>query len=764
MDHLIPPHSEPQSLAIIPHPVLSKAAKQPYPGSRYGAEWNDDVQSEVSVLQYWRIVCRQKKTVFGAALVGLVLGFLVGIPMKPVYKARTSLEVLSFNDDFMNVKETNPVSANGNSSETSAEENQAKLLQSESLIHLVCSRLGYRRTNPDIQPDVAPSGWRAWMHMAAPVEMTERERLVSKASENLKVQFTARTHILEATTESSDRRLAADFLNTLAAEFIRESMEARWNATEKTGEWLRKEIEGARARLRSAEDDLQAYARQSGLIFSDDNSNVATEKLQNMQQVLLAATSDRIAKQSRFELLKASPADALPDLLTDEPSLRETSSKINDLRRQIAVFTASVYTPSYSKVKEAQAELVILQAAFARDRADILKRIEGNYREAVRKETLLADAYDSQVREVTGQSEKTIQYNILKRDVESSRQLYDNMLQQMKHAAIAAAVNVSNVRVVDKAEVPRRSISPNFTINSVLGLLAGIFVSVIVVIIRDQTDQSFRQPEDIKLWTDLPVLGTIPSAAVALKLQSRSRGNLPQQPALISLQHKPSLTAEAFRSTLASILFLTAKARSTKVLVFTSGNVADGKTTSITNIAIAAAEIGKRVLIIDADLRRPRIHEVFDLPNGCGLSTLLLLDEVSEKSLQALIQATEISGLHVLTAGPATESAGHLLYAPSLSALLRQVRDEYDLVLVDTPPMLNMPDARIVGALADAVVLIVRASQTDRATLLSARERFNEDQTNVLGTILNGWDPTRTPHEYNYYREYQHYLTASNGR
>ena len=299
------------------------------------------------------------------------------------------------------------------------------------------------------------------------MELTERERLVSGASGNLKVQVTARTHILEATTESSDRHLAADFLNTLAAEFIRESMEARWNATEKTGEWLRKEIEGARARLRASEDALQAYARQSGLIFSDENSNVATEKLQDMQQVLLAATSDRIAKQSRFELLKASPADALPDLLTDEPSLRETSSKINDLRRQIAVLTASVYTPSYSKVKEAQAELAILQAAFARDREDILKRIEGNYREAIRKETLLADAYDSQVREVTGQSEKTIQYNILKRDVESSRQLYDNMLQQMKHAAIAAAVHVSNVRVVDKAEVPRRSISPSFTINSV---------------------------------------------------------------------------------------------------------------------------------------------------------------------------------------------------------------------------------------------------------------------------------------------------------
>jgi len=754
----LPPESK--SLALKPHPVLSAAVASPYPSARYGAEWNDEPQTEVSVLQYWRIIRRHKKTIYFAALGGLILGFLAGIPVKPTYRARTSLEVLSFNDDFMNTKETNPVSANGNSVETSAEENQAKLLQSRALLDSVCRKLGYNKVAADNQPDIAPTGWRHWLHLPAPMPLSRRESLVASAADSLKVQVTNHTHILEASVESTDRHVAANFANTLAQQFIQQSMEARWSTTERTSQWLHHEIEGARSRLRAAENALQAYARDSGLIFSDDNSNVETEKMRDMQQVLLAATADRISKQSRFELVKSSPPEALPDLLTEDSGLREIISKMNDLRRQIAVFTAAVYTPKYSKVKEAQAELSVLQAAFDRERSDTLKRIGGDFQEALRKENLLADAYNSQVREVTGQSEKTIQYNILKRDVESNRQLYDNMLQQMKQATIAAAVHVSNVRVVDKAEIPNKPISPDFRINSALGLLAGLFVSVFTVIIRDQTDRSFRRPEDIKLFTDMPVLGTIPSAMAVMKMQNRFRAVLSHSQAVVPLQQRSSLTADAFRSTLASILFL-GKTNDAKVLVFTSANAADGKTTSTTNIAIAAAEIGKRVLVIDADLRRPRIHEVFDLPNDRGLSNVLI-EQLPEDRMQSCIQQTGIPGLDVLTSGSAIESAPHLLYSPTLGVLLRAVQSKYDLVLIDTPPMLQMPDARVVGALADAVVLIVRASQTDRPTFLAAQQRFQQDRTALLGTILNGWDPQRDLNDY--HRDYHQYRTAAGAR
>lgn len=158
-----------------------------------------------------------------------------------------------------------------------------------------------------------------------------------------------------------------------------------------------------------------------------------------------------------------------------------------------------------------------------------------------------------------------------------------------------------------------------------------------------------------------------------------------------------------------------------------------------------------------------RMHEIFDLSNKRGLSNLLR-DELNEESLLSTIQQTAIPGLAVLTAGSATNSVSHLLYSPCLGALLRSAKTRYDLVLVDTPPMLHMPDARVVGALSDAVVLIVRASQTDRTTLISAQERFMEDRTNVLGTILNGWDPTKNQSGHSYYREYQHYRTAASGR
>lgn len=754
MEHFNAPLPEPNQLAITPY-------RAPYANARYASEWNEDAQNEVSVFTYGRIVRRHRKTILLASVAGLVLGFLAGIPMTPVYRGQTTLEVLSFNEDFMNAKETSPVSSNGNSNDVSAEENQAKLLQSQSLIDQVCARLGYIKKSQDHQPDIASSGWRHWLHLSPPSELSPRERLVSGAARSLKVQVTPRTHILVATVESSDRRLAARFANTLAQEFIQRSMEARWSNSEHTGDWLRKEIEGARLRLRNAENALQEYARESGLIFSDDNTNVAGQKLHEVQQILLAATADRINKQSRFELIRNSPPESLPDLLlVDDPNLRETSAKMNDLRRQIAALTAAVYTPKYTKVKEAQSELAILADAFEHERKDIVKRIESDYQEALRKENLLADAYNAQVREVTGQSEKTIQYNILKRDVESNRQLYDNMLQQMKQATVAAAVHVSNVRVVDPAVVPRSPASPDFRINSAVGLLAGLFLSVVTVIVREQTDRSFRQPEEIKQFTDMPLLGTIPSAAVALRLQHRIRAILAQPSVLAPINLRSSLTADAFRSTLASILFLEKKSSGCKVLVFTSASAADGKTTSTTNLALAAAEVGKRVLVVDADLRRPRIHEIFDLPNERGLSNLLFERQPEDRMLHS-IQCTAIPGLDVLTAGTATEAAPYLLYSPSLSSFLRHAQARYDLVLIDTPPMLQMPDARLVGACADAVVLVVRASQTDRAMLMAAQQRFMEDRTKVLGAILNGWDPKSDASQY--YREYPYTRAAAGG-
>jgi capsular exopolysaccharide synthesis family protein len=263
----------------------------------------------------------------------------------------------------------------------------------------------------------------------------------------------------------------------------------------------------------------------------------------------------------------------------------------------------------------------------------------------------------------------------------------------------------------------------------------------------------------------LPELGTIPSASVdagkrvRIKVRRGTPNSLPlelpvsdgkfdRSVELVTWRRKPSVLAEAFRATLTSILFVGENGSRPRVVVLTSANAADGKTTVTTNLAIAMAEVRGNVLIIDADLRRPRLHDVFEVPNGRGLTGLLREPVLSLDEISKSIQQTRVPGLSVLTSGAPTHSAANLLHSGNLADLLAKLKGQYDMVLIDTPPMLRMADARLIGRLADAVILVARAQHTTRDAIVAAYQRLAEDRIRVLGTILNDWDPKRSPAGY----------------
>jgi capsular exopolysaccharide synthesis family protein len=431
---------------------------------------------------------------------------------------------------------------------------------------------------------------------------------------------------------------------------------------------------------------------------------------------------------------------------------------------------SAVYNNGYAKLQQAQAEVVPLSEAFASRRAALLHRIETDYQSAARREKLLSAAYDAQAREVSGQDERAVQYNVLKREVDSNRQLYDTMLQEMKQASIATALHASNVRVIDPAYLQDRPVSPNLRFNCALGLLGGFICSVGFIFLREKTDRTFRQPGEVKLWASLPELGVIPSLPQKVNRSvwrlgpriARGRdGNhdngsgVPRERLeLLNVAHvwdKPTVMIEAFQSALASILLAGDSRENGSVLVFTSVGPSDGKTSVVSNIAIAATKTGRKVLLVDADLRRPRVHDVFGLRKMGGIAEMICSEEV-HNFWPALIQQPAIARLSVITAGVSRRLTTSLFYSPKFSALLDKWRAQYDLVLIDTPPAMHIPDARVIGALADGVVLVARAGQTTRDSLLAIQERFTADRIRLLGCILNDWDPIRSGNPYPYYR------------
>lgn len=740
----------------------------------------------VGLLGYWHLIRPRKGTILLALLSGAMLGLLVTLPQTSVYRARASLEVQDINQEFLNIKQNTPEAQSY--SALADLQTQIKILQSETLTDRTVKRL--QASPGEWKPGQSRlSEWGRTFHLSSPAALDTGAALNATAK-SLKIRAAGPTRIIEILADATDPKMAADFANTLTNEFIDQNMEARWRMSQRTGDWLARQLDDMRMKLEHSEGALQSYARDTGLVFmgtgDKDRENISDEKLRQIQVELSKAQTERVVKQSRYEMAKNSSPEALPDVLNDT-NLREYQAKLTDLKRQMAELS-SLYTAENSKVKRLQAQIHSLEAALDRERAAITNRIKNEYDEAVRRETLLAGNYANQLHVVTNQSEKSIQYNILKREVDSNRQLYDSMLQRVKESGIASALKASNVRIVDAAKVPSKPYSPKIPVNVALGAFAGAFLGIGLVLTQARADRTIQSIGDSQLWLGLPELGAIPSAKFegrrrfhygrsktsssggrSGELVFAGRGNQPalaERLELVTLQRKASLMAEAFRVIVTSILFSDGHGGPPRVLVLTSSAPSEGKTTVACNLAIAISQTGHKVLLIDADLRRPRIHEVFDLPNDRGLSTLLReTTTVREPWLGDNIHETEVPGLFVLPSGPETSAASNLLYSPRLGELLKHLRAGFDMIIIDTPPMLQMSDARVAARLSDAIVLVLRSGKTTRDAALAICEWLRRDNTRLLGTILNDWNPQNSPNGYygrdGYCKSYRNYQTPN---
>jgi len=701
-----------------------------------------------------QILRRRKGTLILCAFAGLLGGILLTLPQTPVYRARAVIEIQNVNEDFLNMRAVSPTAQDGGSAPPQTDiQTQIAILQSESILTQVIDDLHLDKRLPAQQQESRLAAWRKALRLPEAKPDATEDTLLRQVAKNLDVNLQAKTRLVEVLYQSPDPALAAAVANDVTTAFIHQNFESHWKTTQQTGEWLTRQMEDVRIKLEQSEGQLQAYASAAGLLFTAEKDNVAEEKLRQLQQELSKAQADRMTKQSQYERVAAASPDSLPEVL-DDATLQDDQVKLTDLRRQLADLSASL-TPLHPSVKKIQAQVATLEAARDTERANVTRRIQNEFESAQRRERLLAASYDDQAHLVTTQAGKAAHYDILKREVDNNRQLYDSMLQHVKEAGIAAALHSSNVRVVDPARPPDRPYKPNLPLNAALGLFTGGFLGIVLVVLRASVDRTIYAPGESGSYLDVPELGVIPSASaersrsfayyrqtMSAEQKKTQKQNRKSPVELTTWQPRPSVVAESFRSPMASILYLGENGDRPRVIAVTSASQGDGKTTIASNLALALAEIGRRTLLIDADLRRPRLHKIFQVSNDWGLSDLLSGTEPPEGSMAAL--TTPYSGLHVLPAGSAPSSISNLLHSPRALELLQRVRKEFDMVLIDTPPMLMMPDARILGRLVDGVILVVRSARTTKGTAATATQRLADDGTRVLGTVLNEWDPRKT--------------------
>jgi succinoglycan biosynthesis transport protein ExoP len=713
------------------------------------------------LLAYWGLLRSRKGTLILSAFFGFLIGVLFTLSQTPVYQARTSLEIQDLNQDFMNMRQTSPVTDSSAINALSDMQTQIKILQSETLAERTLAKLKIAMLG-DFKADQARfAAWRQVLNLPQRAALQAREELLEAAAKSMKVRAAGQTRIIEILVYSTDPKVASGFANTMTSEFITQNMEARWTMIQRTSEWLGLQLDEMRVKLEHSEDALQAYARQNGLIYTSEKQNVSEDKLHQLQAELSKAEADRVGRQSRYEIARTTTTDTLPDVLNDS-NLRVLQMNLTDLRRQEAELSAT-FKPDYSKAKKVRAQIASLESAMERERRVIVDRIGNDFHESQRREELLASAYQTQVRLVTKDSESSIQYNILKREVDTNRQIYEAMLQRVKESGIAAAMKASNIRIIDPARFPKRPSGPSLPINGSIGLLLGLMFGVAFVVMRERGDRTLMRPGDAAFFLGVSELGAIPSSSIDTRLGIYGRGKKFLAPGgrslsrprveLVTWQKPSSLLTESFRSVLTSIMFAGENGSRPRVLVVSSANPLEGKSTAASNLAIALAKINQKVLLIDCDLRKPSIHTIFHLPNDNGLIDLLLRRSLDQVAADACICATPIPNLWVLTAGASIGIQADLLFSNSMLSLIAHYKEQFDMVIIDTPPMLQVPDARLLGRISDAVVLIVRAGLTTRDAAVAARNRFAEDGTRILGVVLNDWNPKSSPEgSYGYYK------------
>jgi polysaccharide biosynthesis transport protein len=689
----------------------------------------------------------------------LILSFLVAVVtivsiatfrMKPVYSATAKLEIDRENTNilpFQGADSYDFMMDLDNYIET-----QSRILTSETLALQTIRNLGLSGT-----PDIGGNG----NSDAIATGTLRNQKLPGEIGAflgSLTVKRIPNTRLLEVGYESTDPRMAAQVLNAHLENYIEQNYKSRYEATADASKWLQSELDELSVKVRRSEDARIEYERNNQIWNVDeknDKGNVTTERLSDLNRQLTEAQSESLKRQALYEFAKSGDEDSVPQL-RDNSVLIELEKRKADLLVQ---YTDAVnqYGPNYPKVQRLQAQMKELDDQMSRERKGIIAQLESEYREAKQHEDLLSRALDDQKSEVNAMSEKMIQYNILRREAEANKSLYDSLQTKLKEAQISSGLKSSNIRIVDPAMVPSTPSRPAKTRNIALAFLVGLVGGIGLALLREYLDNTVKTPDDVESLARLPSLAVVPAfgegAAAArrtgfFKPTTTSVNGYEKRIELVA-QHLPkSQMSEAFRA-LRTALLLSQPDRPPQVILVTSALPREGKTTAAANLAVTLAQLGDSTVLVDADLRKPGVGRLLDLGTGkyAGLSSYLA--GVSTLDLVTVPHPT-IPNLAAIPTGPLPPNPADLLSSHRLTEAIAELRKKYKFVVIDSPPIMAATDAVILSVQTDGVLLVVRSGETPKEAFSRTRDLLVSVKCHLLGVVLNAVDSSAPDYYYSY--------------
>jgi capsular exopolysaccharide synthesis family protein len=591
-------------------------------------------------------------------------------------------------------------------------------------------------------------------------------RLIDTFHAHLNVAAVRSSRLVEVKFDSTNPKQAADVVNTLADLFVENNFRKKYESAMQASDWMAEQMRELKVKMEQSHEALIKYERDNQIFALDQGQNVTVTKLGDLNKDLTEAEADRIAKESQYDLVKTHRMSELTAVTQN--------SMIQDLQKQRYAVSSQLADargtlgPKHPKVLQLERQLQDLDGQIQSQEQIAASRIESDYQAAMNKEQLLRKAFDQQKNEANLLNSKLVEYSLLRRDYETNQQLYEGLLQRLKEAGISSGLRSSNIHVVDRARPPINPVRPRKSLNLLLSLVVGLALGCSLALFNEYLDNSVKIPEEVEQLVNLPVLGIIPAVSSVMSYAARRRP-LPQSAAttgttseLATVSQPQSVVSEAYRALRTSILLSTSR-HAPQLILISSGQPREGKTTTALNLAITLAQRGDRVVLIDTDLRRPRIHRSFQMPNDRGLSTFLTSQAAPEDLARPVRQ---VPNLYVITSGPTPPNPAELLSSEPLEALFAELRRHFDFIVLDSPPAISVADSMILAAHADGVILVVHGGVTTRETLKHTTKLMNSVNARMLGIVLNNVDVRSVDYKYyytNYYGDYYRHLLEGQG-
>ena len=684
-----------------------------------------EARDQISIVQLWRVLRKRRWLVLGSLAAVVLLVTVVSLILPKRYEASAELLLdLDGTDDLGLGQVVMPIGLDINTKL----ETQLRIVQSDTIAFSVIKQLGLHRNKDFFRPQGQPSPADF-----DSLDVQQRAKVKDLFHKSMNAQLIPKTEIVEIHFRSKDPKLAADVVNAVASTYIEHNFQTKYRATQQTSEWLTKQLDDLKQRSESAQERLIAYQKKTGILGTDETHNIVIDKLEELTKALAAAEGDRIVKEAKYRIAMSENPELIANI-APESVLGALYKERAEARAQYAQWAAK-YGASYPRVVQLQSQLSELDSSINQEVEKVGEAVHAEFQASLKSEQMLQRTFEDEKQRAFNMNEAAVQYGILQKEVESSRDLYEDLLKKLQEAGILAGLKSSNINIVDPAGVPNEPVAPKIPLNIGLGCIGGLLLGVVLAFVVENFDNSIRTPEDIETYGSLPSLGIIPSVAAKNKNGHRqlARTEAPQLILPVTMEQRNSGGAEAFRALRTSLL-LSSPEKPPQVILVTSAMTQEGKSFTALNLAVVLAQTGENTLLVDSDMRRPAINKYLGIAMNRGLSACLA---GTQDSAAVVVNIPEIPGLHVVPAGHMPPYPSEMLASSVMHQLVQGWRQTFRYIVIDTPPVLAVTDAVVCARVADAVVLIVRSEQTGRQSLIRARDILRKAGANIAGVVVN---------------------------